>query len=310
MEMAVRRVEAVEDARTSRVLCRLSAGEGQGSATVRLHPATNARSLVFDDDVQGVETRVQCRGPPGAECLSGGPTPDTVADVKDCRACPCTRDAGKLYGAYAFNMASGVEKRCRARPAGDDIDAQSTRVLLLGLGGGELATHLVQSCGGGEGTTEEGGSNLALEAVELDSRLPALAKRYFGLPASVKVTVGDAGPVVTALRQAVDENPLLADGRRYDMVLVDCFSTGGVTPEHCRSPEFVKTLRSLLRSGGVVMQHLWHEDADHPEVATQFGTTVSTYRGTFGEPQVSVTPLDGPDSLLLASTQSSAKDSQ
>merc|ERR1740138_1727805 len=170
--MAVRRVEAVEDARTSRVLCRLAAGSGQGSATVRLQPHTNARSLVFDDDVQGVETRVQCRGPPSAECLSG-PEPDTVADVKDCRSCPCT-STGKVYGHYAVSMAGEVEKRCHARST--DEDAQSMRMLLLGLGGGELATHLVHSCGGvdddgeGEGSGAEGGAGGAKAAgLELEA---------------------------------------------------------------------------------------------------------------------------------------------
>ncbi|CAK0801980.1 unnamed protein product, partial [Prorocentrum cordatum] len=59
---AVRRAEAVEDERSSVVLCRLAGSDARSSVTVRLQPTTNTRSLVFDDDVAGVETRAQCHG--------------------------------------------------------------------------------------------------------------------------------------------------------------------------------------------------------------------------------------------------------
>eukprot|EP00418_Pyrodinium_bahamense_P020248 CAMPEP_0179102930 /NCGR_PEP_ID=MMETSP0796-20121207/47665_1 /TAXON_ID=73915 /ORGANISM="Pyrodinium bahamense, Strain pbaha01" /LENGTH=109 /DNA_ID=CAMNT_0020800819 /DNA_START=12 /DNA_END=338 /DNA_ORIENTATION=+ len=105
-ESALRRVEAVEDLRTSRTLCRLRGDGGQGFATVRLQPSSNTRSLVFNDDVVGVETRVRCEGAVDATCLAGPPAPGSgVQRAEECPACPCARNLGQLYGAYAIAMA-------------------------------------------------------------------------------------------------------------------------------------------------------------------------------------------------------------
>jgi len=101
---ALNRVAAVEDARTSKVLCRLAGSGGEDFVTVRLQPDTNARSLVFNDDVEGVETRVKCAGGPNAKCLEGK-APGAAHDVQECLECPCERDVDHLYGAYASTIA-------------------------------------------------------------------------------------------------------------------------------------------------------------------------------------------------------------
>jgi len=290
-EQALRRVEAVEDFASSRVLCRVAGSDGMGSVTVRLQPASNTRSLSFNGDAVGVETRVRCEGSPDPQCLSSGAdagsreaqTPD------ECSSCPCAGNTGRLYGAYAVAVAAEIDGRCRAREA---AGGPAVRVLLLGLGGGELATHVSRTCG----------SNAEVEGVELDGRLPALAKRYFGLPEGVQVTVGDAGARVAELKNQLQEQPLLADGRRYDVVLVDCFSDGGVTPPACRSADFVGGVQALLRGGGLALQHLWREDSNHPEVANEYGATVDLYRSAFACPgcRVEARPLKGPDSIVAA----------
>lgn len=289
----MRRVEAVEDVRSSTVLCRLSGDSGQSSVTVRLQPSTNARSLVFNDDVSGVETRAQCHGAPPPECLAGAGS-STVQDVSSCMSCGCEESAGRVYGSYAREMAEKIDRQCQEGRSEED----PLRVLLIGLGGGELAIHLAQRCG----------SKLELDTVEYDGRLPELAKKYFGLPPSVKVMVGDALPVAESLRQAIEEDKLLADKKRYDVVLVDCFSTGGVTPEHCRSAEFLSTTRDLLRSGGTVLQHLWHTDPQHPEVASDYTATLATYKETFRCQGCSVQARalqGGPDSIVSATQPAS-----
>lgn len=290
-EQALKRVEAVEDQRSSRLLCRIAGSDGQSFVTVRLQPTSNARSLVFNDDVEGVETKVRCLGVPDPQCLSA--PVDTVHSVDDCPQCPCNENAGELYGAYANAMANNVDARCGHGGGGDDLQSRY-RVLMLGLGGGELAAHISKKCG----------SSIDIEAAELDGRLPALATRYFGMPSSVKTTVGDALPVVQSLAQKVAEDALLADALRFDDILVDCFSTGGVTPEHCRSAEFVGKLHSLLRNGGRVLHHMWHVDERHPQVPTDFTNTISLYRKIFTCKgcEVHVQPLQGgPDSLIIAS---------
>jgi len=295
-EQALKRVEAVEDIRSSRLLCRISGSDG--SVTVRLQPSTNSRSMVFNDDVEGVETKVRCLGAPDPQCLAA--STETVATAEECPPCPCNENAGELYGAYSKAMAHMVDERCGQQSGStDDLEAKSKfRALLLGLGGGQVATHLVKSCGGADGSAVD------IEAVELDGRLPILGNKYFGLPSSVKTTVGDALPVVQALEQQVAGNVLLADQRKYDSILVDCFSTGGVTPEHCRSEEFVGKLHALLRNGGRVVHHMWHVDDNHPQVPTDFVNTIALYRKLFACKgcEVQVQALDsGVDSLIIAS---------
>eukprot|EP00927_Polykrikos_kofoidii_P045108 TRINITY_DN3897_c0_g1_i1.p1 TRINITY_DN3897_c0_g1~~TRINITY_DN3897_c0_g1_i1.p1 ORF type:complete len:344 (-),score=49.74 TRINITY_DN3897_c0_g1_i1:109-1140(-) len=297
---AIGRLEAVEDERTSQILCRVSGSDGSRIATVRLQPASNTRSLVFDDDVMGVETRVQCVGSVDPGCLAIKPR-GIANKVDECPVCSCKVNVNRLYGTYAEGMAKEVDQRCinHKNRRDDSSPNMPFRVLLLGLGGGELATHIARGC---EGNSEEG-SRPEVVAVELDSRLPALALRYFGMPSSVKVIVGDALPEAISLRRSIEANSLLADSIRFDMVLVDCFSTGGVTPEHCRSSTFIETLRPLLRGGGTVLQHLWHNDVQHPEVAGEFGDTVSLYRKVFQCQgcTVSVQDLHGVDDLVVAS---------
>lgn len=293
-EQALKRLEAVEDQRSSLLLCRIAASEGQSSVTVRLQPSSNARSLVFNDDVDGIETKVRCNGKPDPQCLAA--SKGTVQNVEDCPQCPCNDRVDELFGSYAKAMAHEVDSGCGK--TSDDLDKSRFRVLLLGLGGGELAAHIAKSCGGGDGSAVD------IEAVELDGRLPVLGNRYFGLPESVKTTVGDALPVVSALEQQVAENQLLADQRRFDNILVDCFSTGGVTPEHCRSPEFIGKLHALLRNGGRVLHHMWHVDDKHPQVPTDFSNTIAIYQKIFtcSGCEVTVMPLEGgPDSLITAS---------
>jgi len=290
---AIGRLESVEDQRTSRVLCRLSGTEGQGTTTVRLQPATNTRSLVFNDDVLGVETRVGCSEAVGQECLATK-APSLAQSVEECPACPCTNNNGKLYGKYATAMADEIDGRCDSRQSSD----APLRVLMLGLGAGELAAHVAKHCG----------AAAEVEAVELDGRLPALARRYFGLPDSVKVTVGDGGSVAASLLTTIKGDELLADQRRYDVVLVDCFSTGGVTPESCRSADFVKTVKPLLRDGGSVMHHLWHTDAAHPEVKGDFDATVKLYQEEFKCKGcgVALSHLDGPDDIVVSTIPKAA----
>jgi len=281
-------------AQTSRTLCRVVAEDGQSSVTVRL-PKDNSRQLVFNDDLEGTESKVQCRGDIDAQCLAGSPVTNAKS-VAECPECPCHRPDGRLFGPYSVVMAEEVDRRCGSRD-------QPARVLLLGLGAGELAAHVVDRCPEG----------LHLDAVELDGRLPDLARRYFGLADGVKVIVGDAFPVVQSFRAEVEGNALLADGRRYDVILVDCFASGGVTPEHCRSQEFLDSLRTLLRDGGKIMHHLWHEDPKHPEVASDFSATVDLYKKECASGQrcgIEVKPLDSKvDDLVIATAAAADGDS-
>lgn len=253
-------VAAAKDVEMSKVLCKV--GQDGDSVTVRLHN-DNSRSLAFNDDTSGYETKIKCRGHASPQCGTGEVH---VASVDQCPECPCEGTSGELSAPYARVMAAEVDSRCSR--ASDDGPA---RALLLGFGGGELAEHVQMRCG----------QKLQLDAVELDGRLPQLSSKYFGLPSSVQVTVGDALLVATSLKQAVDNDKLTAASKQYDVIMVDCFSSGGETPEHCRSQEFIHSLHGLLRGGGKLMHHFWRHDPNHDDVAPQHDAAIGQYKQEF-----------------------------
>merc|ERR1719223_575817 len=76
--------------------------------------------------------------------------------------------------------------------------------------------------------------------------------------------------------------------RHWDVVVTDCFVDKGVTPESCRSREFISYIRNLVRNGGTVLQHLWHTSPYDDTVAGSFKDTVQLYRDIFGEDQVTI----------------------
>lgn len=289
---AFQRVAAAEDMQRTRVLCRVG-GDGD-SVTVRLHP-DNSRSLAFNDDTSGFETKVRCTGKADPKCAAQGVNVN-VNSVDQCPECPCDGTKGDLFGPYSKLMAEEVDRRC-GRAGGD---GGPTRALLLGFGGGELAEHLADRCG----------EKLQLDAVELDGRLPQLAVKYFGLPGTVSVTVGDALPVSQQLKQAVDDDKLLAEQKRYDVIMVDCFAAGGETPEHCRNQDFLKTLHGLLRGGGRVLHHLWRRDPNHADVAPQHDATVALYKQEYAcqgcKVEVRAIDDDSVDDMVVASIPASA----
>lgn len=296
VQEALHRVEAVENVRTSRVLCRLAGSDGDNAVTVRLQPSDNARSLVFNDDTTGFETLVHCGGQPDAGCLAKAEdAPEVAHSIDECPICSCSQASGQLFGKYAIKMAAEVDGKCHA----GGQSGEAFRVLLLGLAGGEIATHIVKNC-----------DRAQLDAVELDGRLPALAQKYFGLPDAVHVTVGDAGPATTAFRRAIEQDALLSHEKSYDVVLVDCFASGGITPEHCRSKEFVDDVVHVLKGGGMVLHHLWHTDDRHPEVSQEFTATVQLYEDfcKSNKCHVRVQALEGPDSMVVVETPRAASE--
>jgi len=278
---ALQRVAAVEEIRASRVLCRIRPDGDFDSVTVRLH-GDNSRSIAFNGDVSGYETKVRCLGGPDPQCTAVAAQRE-ASSADACPPCPCAGIVGEPAGPYSRQVASKLNAMC-SRDG-------STRILLLGLGCGELASHVAHHCG----TTTE------IEAVELDPRLPTLARTYFGMPDSVRVTVGDALPFVLAKRDAS------GGGDRYDVVFVDCFSVGGQTPEHCRSAEFLRAVHALVRAGGEVIQHLWHKDDAHASVAEEFKNTVALYRSEFNCDGCRVSEKSvGVDSVVVAALPSTA----
>lgn len=101
------------------------------------------------------------------------------------------------------------------------------RVLILGMGGGYLANYYAKK-------------GAAVDLVELDKRIPALAEQFFlpdGLKA--KVYIDDARHFIN---KAVHD-------RKYDLIVVDVY-TGDNAPFHIITRESFGCMRELLNANG------------------------------------------------------------
>lgn len=101
------------------------------------------------------------------------------------------------------------------------------RALVLGLGGGILSNHLFKL-------------GLNVEACELDKRMYEASKKYFGLPAKIKVTIDDA-------RHFLETNE-----QKYDFIFFDVFR-GEENPEQVFTKECFSRTLELLNEHGILI---------------------------------------------------------
>jgi spermidine synthase len=112
------------------------------------------------------------------------------------------------------------------------------RVLIIGCGGGSLATMLSR-----EGTS--------VTLLDVDPRAFAIARRYFHMPASVECHLADGARF---LRRNLD---------RYDAIVVDAFVEGRI-PSHFLTPSFHRLAKARLRRGGTVLINMVIRGDDDP----------------------------------------------
>ncbi len=112
--------------------------------------------------------------------------------------------------------------------------------LLSGLGTGIAAQSLITH-------------GIKTTVVEIDPVVYKYAREYFGLAAPHAVHITDAR--VWVHEQSTVSNPLLTNlgqtPAKYDYVIHDCFSGGGV-PEHIFTTEFWADLKKTMRPDGVL----------------------------------------------------------
>lgn len=115
---------------------------------------------------------------------------------------------------------------------------ECNNALIIGLGTGISANAFAQH-------------GIATTIVEIDPAVYDAARQYFGLsdPGNNNVFLQDARGWVRSRRAMVEaEDPFAI---KYDVVVHDCFSGGGV-PEHLFSIEFWNDLKTILSPEGVV----------------------------------------------------------
>jgi predicted membrane-bound spermidine synthase len=100
--------------------------------------------------------------------------------------------------------------------------------LLIGLGGGSLAMELKNM-------------GFSVDAVELDRRVPEVARKYFGFqPAGVNVFLDDGRHYVRT-----------AD-KKYDLVIIDVLN-GEIQPYHMFTMESFAEIRQIMQPDGLLI---------------------------------------------------------
>ncbi|QLE84279.1 methyltransferase [Shewanella sp. Scap07] len=115
---------------------------------------------------------------------------------------------------------------------------QPKRVMVLGLGGGGLI-HALKHFDAG----------IKMTAVELRPQVIELAKRYFQLPMSKKLTIeqADAAEFLAAKQH-----------KKVDIIFADIYSAEGVDDKQL-SAAFIADASAMLKAEGVLVLNCWKE---------------------------------------------------
>ncbi len=131
-------------------------------------------------------------------------------------------------------------------------------VLIWGLGAGVYARAMA-----------EAGSEVTV--IEIDPKSEKVAREYFGLPASVKVVIGDARTETSRL------------AGRYDVIVIDAFS-GDSPPFHLLTREAFADLKKRLAPNGFVIANI--VGGVSGEASRVASSIVATMESEFGKTHV------------------------
>ncbi len=116
--------------------------------------------------------------------------------------------------------------------------AGAARVLMIGLGGGTLATMLHRA-------------GVEVVAVEIDPAIVELARAYFAMPEGIEIHVGDGAAFLARAR------------RKFDAIVLDAYR-GPQMPAHLTTPAFFGRVKARLAPGGIALANLIVADDDDP----------------------------------------------
>jgi hypothetical protein len=284
------------------VLCTVASPGSSIGDRVSVSLLGDLRFLSFGVDPDTWQSTVRCKEKKGAApCQKHD---GIVTDAKQCTPCPCEwiSDEETTFPSTAL-LRDKVVPVCEKARVDRPVD-----ILLIGLGGGVLQSSILEKCPKGT----------RVRAIEADPRVAGLAELYFGLKlseGSSEVQVADGLTAVKAMALGLQSSALQtrreflngtssghthsmgAEG--WDAVLVDCFSDTEI-PEHCKSPDFIGAMRSILKRDGIALQHVFHTWEAYPErQLAEYKQIKRTYLQTFGASKVRVTkvpPEEGYDS--------------
>ena len=130
------------------------------------------------------------------------------------------------------------------------------KTLILGMGTGTYAHQCLAYYG-----------DMPVEGVEIDEKITALARQYFELPESVKVTTYDG----RAYLSAIDET--------YDVIMVDAYQDITI-PFQMSSVEFFTLVKEHLTADGVMVVNMNMRGSGEDSINAYLADTISS---VFGE---------------------------
>lgn len=120
---------------------------------------------------------------------------------------------------------------------------KTARVLIPGLGGGSLCRVIKKYY-----------PSFTIEAVEIDSVITELARKYFCIDSSVTVHTCDA-------RAFIEQS-----SSYWDIIIPDAFGEKGI-PAALSTLEFYSAVKSRLTAGGIVIANTWLETRNENNTA-------------------------------------------
>jgi len=112
------------------------------------------------------------------------------------------------------------------------FNREAKSALFVGMGGGVVPTEFVVHYG------------MDVQIVEIDPEVERFARKYFHLHPDAKVAVEDG------------REYLRRTEKKYDVIVLDAYSSGGQIPFHLTTVEFLTLVGERLNPGGVVVSNL------------------------------------------------------
>lgn len=162
-----------------------------------------------------------------------------------------------LFGVQSIAMKSGgltgmYYDYAMAAPLMAECPGDSTEILILGMGTGTYARQCLEYLEG----------DVNVEGVEIDDKITGLAREYFGLPESVRVTTYDGRAFLNV------------SDKKYDVIMVDAYQDITI-PFQMSSREFFTLVREHLNDGGVMVVNMNMRSQDEDGINSWLSDTIA-----------------------------------
>ena len=126
----------------------------------------------------------------------------------------------------------------------DKLSFKPKKCLVLGVGGGTVISELINNY-----------PRMNIVGVEIDPVMIEISLKHFGLEShkNIEIVTQDAVDFVSYERE-----------RKYDLIIVDLY-LGLFNPPSVRSESFLKNLKRIMKSHGVILYNSHYQKTKHEE---------------------------------------------